>query len=427
MNTVMVIVFIKEAQVAPGPPAALLRCQGGNDRPQCALRTPADLRQLNQFYFCARTQDFSAGGRGIRRISNRCVRQRLAGFAGRGGRFVVSESARDSANLSQRSIYDERYSFGLYEDRSVPVLTAERDALSNAMRRAVTSHPLAQRISLFDFGYGTGRVINDWIEGNARQYMAAHPELRVIAYDVSSVGLQKARQTLGAAGYAPVGPIRWKSGAAEGYIAGAVSKREAGLLVTVIFVHGSEGEPPDVMRELALAANDGDRYLLTTCLYGGLGHVPGDELRREYFRQLGELTSPFGEIILCLSATGDLVDVQPEWAARRAKGDTGGFPIEQPGDLVYYTERGQRNFYHVFSTELNDYMKSITAAGQRWWIEGLRYPDEEFESQEAEQVNYRLVRQANERKRGRVWSADDYQEFHSIAAFRSPVRQGNGG
>ncbi len=389
--------------------------------------TVNDLRQLNQLFFYARTQDSAQGPGVCDEIAIGCRRQRLEWFARRGRQFVVTESACNSANLSQRSIYDKRYSEGLYEDRSVPVLTAERDALSHAMQRTFASHPFAQRISLFDFGYGTGRAINDWIEGHAHRHMAARPELRVIAYDVSSVGLRKAQETLGAAGYEPEGPIRWKSGAAQGYIVGAVSKREASLSVTVVFVHGCEGEPPDVMRELALAANDGDRYLLTTCLYGGLGHVPGDELRREYFRQLSALTSPLGEIILCLSSTGDLVEVQPEWAARRARGDTGGFPIEQPGDLIYYTERGQPNFYHVFSTELNDYMKSITAAGQHWWIEGIRYPGKEFESTEAEQANYRLVRQANERKRGRVWYADDYQEFHSIAAFRSPVRPGNGG
>lgn len=340
---------------------------------------------------------------------------------------MVTESARNSANLSQRLIYDERYSNGLYEDRSVPVLTAEREALSNAMRRAVASHSSSQRISVFDFGYGSGRVINDWIEGQARHYLAAHSEMRVIAYDVSSVGLRKALESLGEVGYAPEGPIRWKSGASQGYIAGAVRKQEAGVSVTVMFVHGHEGEHPGVMRELALAANDGDRYQLTTCLYGGLGHVPGDELRREYFRQFSALTLPLGEIILCLSSTGDLVDEQPEWAERLATGDTDGFPIEQPGDLVYYTERGQRNYYHVFSTELNEYMESITVAGQQWWVEGIRYPGDEFESLEAEQANYILVRQANERKRGRVWNADDYREFHSIAAFRSPVGSANGG
>ena len=341
---------------------------------------------------------------------------------------MVTESACNSANLSQRSIYDERYSAGLYDDRSVPVLTAERDALSNAMQRAVATFPFAHRISLFDFGYGTGRVINDWIEGQARQYLrSAHQELRLVAYDVSSVGLRIAQERLHAVGYEPTRPVRWESGSTQGYIAGAVQKRQHDVSVTVVFVHGCEDEPPDVMRELALAANDEDRYLLTTCLYGGLGHVPGDDLRREYFRQLSELTSPRGEIILCLSATGDLVEIQPEWSEKLAAGDTGGFPIERHGDLVYDTELGQQNFYHVFGTELNDYMKSITTAGQRWWIEGIRYPGEEFESLEAEQANYRLVRQANERKRGRVWSADDYRELHSIAAFRSPKGPGNGG
>jgi hypothetical protein len=186
-------------------------------------------------------------------------------------------------------------------------------------------------------------------------------------------------------------------------------------------VHGCERQSPEVMRQLALAANGGDRYLLTTSWRSGLGHIPGESLRREYFRQLSELTTPCGEIILCLSATGDLVEVQPEWSLRLATGDTDGFPVERPGDLVYLTELGQRNFYHVFGTELNDYMRSITTAGQHWWIEGIRYPGEEFESPEAEQANYRLVRQANRSKRGRAWDAADYREFHTIAAFRSPI------
>jgi hypothetical protein len=341
---------------------------------------------------------------------------------------VVTESACNSANLSQRSIYDERYSAGLYDDRSVPVLTAERDALTNAIQRAVVTFPFTHRISLFDFGYGAGRVINDWIEGQARQYLrSAHQELRLIAYDVSSVGLRIAQERLRAVGYEPTRPVRWETGSAQGYIAGAVRKQQHDVSVTVVFVHGCEDEPPDVMRELALAANDGDHYLLTTCLYGSLGHVPGEDLRRDYFRQLSELTSPRGEIILCLSATGDLVEIQPEWSEKLAAGDTGGFPIERHGDLVYDTELGHQNFYHVFGTELNDYMKSITTAGQRWWIEGIRYPGEEFKSLEAEQANYHLVQQANERKRGRVWSADDYREFHSIAAFRSPAGPANGG
>jgi hypothetical protein len=183
------------------------------------------------------------------------------------------------------------------------------------------------------------------------------------------------------------------------------------------------------MRQLALAANDGERYLLTTSWRSGLGHVPGEALRREYFRQLTELTKPLGEMILCRSATGDLVEVQPEWLLRLATGDTGGFPIERPGDLIYQTELGQPNFYHIFGTKLNDYMRSITTVGQQWWIEGIRYPGEEFDSRETDQANYHRVRQANQRKRGRVWDAADFREFHTVAAFRSPggpLRQASG-
>lgn len=340
---------------------------------------------------------------------------------------MVTEAAPNNANVSQRSIYDERYSVGLYDIRSaVPVLTAERTALKNAIERVLASHPHTRRISVFDFGYGTGRVINDWIERDARGQLPSH-DLHVVAYDVSSVGLQQAHDKLRSVGYEPAGPLKWEPEASRGYIAGAVSKREAGLSTTVVFAHGCEGQPPSVMRNLALAANEGDPYLLVTSWYSGLGHIPGDGVRREYFRQLSELTSPLGEIILCLSSTGDLVEIQPEWSYRLATGNTDGFPIERSGDLVYRTELGQENFYHIFGTELNDYMEAITAADQHWWIEGIRYPGEEFDSQEAEQANYRLVQQANQSKRGRVWDADDYREFHTVAAFRSPIAPVNAG
>jgi hypothetical protein len=334
---------------------------------------------------------------------------------------VVTESAGNDANLSQRSIYDERYSVGLYDIRSaVPVLTAERDAMHGAVRRVLTTHSQARQISVFDFGYGTGRVINDWIQHHARAQLPSR-DLRVVAYDVSSIGLRQAHGKLCSAGYEPAEQPVWEPRASQGYIAGSVSKREADVSTTVVFVHGCEDQPPSVMRELALAANHGNPYLLTASWYSGLGHIPGEGLRRDYFRQLSELTAPLGEIVLCLSSTGDLVEIQPEWSRRLAVGETNGFPIERPGDLVYRTELGQDNFCHVFDTELNDYMAAITDAGQYWWIEGIRYPDEEFGSQEAEQANYRRVRQANQRKRGRVWDAADYREFHTVAAFRSPL------
>jgi hypothetical protein len=335
--------------------------------------------------------------------------------------------ASKNAGLSQRSIYDERYSVGLYDKRSaVHVLTAERATLRRAVERALISHPDVSRISLFDFSYGTGRVINDWIRDYARKQLAAVTELRVAAYDVSSVGLRKAVDALCSAGYEPVAPLTWNAEAVQGYIAGSLKKQEDDLSVTVVFIHGCEHQAPDDMRKLALAANDGDRYTLTTSWYSGLGHIPGEDLRRDYFRQLGELTSPQGEMILCLSSTGDLVEIQPEWSQRLETGDKKGFPIERSGDLVYSTELGQSNFYHIFGIDLNDYMEAITSTGQEWWVEGIRYPDEEFESQEAEQANYSLVCKANEEKKGHRWSAADYREFHTIAAFRGLALRSNG-
>jgi hypothetical protein len=328
--------------------------------------------------------------------------------------------------MPQRAIYDARYSAGLYQ-RSVPVLTAERDALSATMVRAVTANPYARRISVFDFGYGTGRVTNDWVQEHAYQRLAHCEELRIVAYDVASVGLRAAADSLRETGFEPVGPMAWDPDSTEGYIAGTFHRQEADLSIKIVFVHGCESQPPEVMRQLALDANDGDQYLLVTSWYSGLGHIPGDALRREYFCSLGEITSPSGEVILCLSATGDLVEMQPEWARRLETGDTDGYPIEQSGDLVYHTELDQPNFYHVFSEELNDYMKSITSAGQHWWVEGIRYPDPEFDSRQAEQANYRKVRQANQRKHGRAWNANDFREFHMVAAFRSMVGPGRDG
>ena len=331
---------------------------------------------------------------------------------------MITEPTRDKAQLSQRAIYDERYKAGDYDRRSaVRVLTAEHEALSHAVKRALESNRAAVKISLFDFGYGTGRVTNEWIECCAQQALAGRNELRVVAYDVSSAGLQKAQEALCLAGYESVGPFVWAPRETAGYIAGSVRKDST----TVVFVHGCEDESPEDMRRLALRANDGDRYLLTTSWYSGLGHVPGRELRQEYFRQLAELTSPLGEIVLAVSATGDLDELQPEWAERLAHGTTDGFPIEVPGNVVYQTELGQANFYHVFGTELNDHMRAVTAPGQHWWVEGIRYPDEEFASTEAEQDNYQRVLKANDSKRGRIWDAADYREFHTVAAFRSPL------
>jgi hypothetical protein len=334
---------------------------------------------------------------------------------------MATRSARNHSYVSQRSIYDERYAAGRYDHRSaVPVLTAERAALRAAMNRTIHSNPDAARISLLDFGYGTGRVTNELITGYAREYTVAK-NLRVVAYDVSSVGLRKAQEALCGAGFASKKPFAWMPDSTTGYIAGSVYKGEADRTVTVVFVHACEGESPEAMSQLALLANGGDPYLLTTSWYSGLGHVPGENLRREYFYRLGALTAWDGEIVLAVSATGDLAELQPEWSKKLASGATGDFPVEMPGDVVYDTELGQPNFYHVFSTELNGYMSAISE-GRHWWVEGIRYPGEEFASEEAEQANYELVRKANEAKRNRDWDEADYREFHTVAARRSPMK-----
>lgn len=335
---------------------------------------------------------------------------------------MVTDLTFKNAYASQRSIYDERYQVGHYDHRSaVRVLTAERDALSEAMDRALKSNRPVRRVNLFDFGYGTGRVTNEFIGSYVHDYAAAKKDLRVVAYDVSSAGLKKAKEALCLNGFKPVGPMVWMPDRAAGYIAGRISRIEAGITITVVFVHGHEGKDPDVMRRLALRASGREKYLLTTSWYSGLGHIPGEGLRREYFHQLGRLTSRHGEMVISVSATGDLAELQPEFSERLANGITGGFPIKAPGDVVYETELGQSNFYHVFDAELNDHMRTITAPGQYWWVAGIRYPDEEFAAPEDEQANYRRVREANDTKRGRIWNADDYREFHTVAAFRSPL------
>ena len=333
---------------------------------------------------------------------------------------MVTKLTIKNAYVSQRAIYDERYEAGHYDRRSaVRVLTAEREALRHAVDRALTSNPRTGKITLFDFGYGTGRVTNDFIESYTKQYAASGKDLWVVAYDVSSVGLMKAKGALCANGFMPDGRITWTPEDTAGYIAGRMSKRKAGVTITVVFVHGNESQHPEAMCRLSLEANGGEKYLLTTSWYSGLGHIPGEALRREYFRQLSKLTSRRGEMVMSVSSTGDLAELQPEFSERLANGTTDGFPIQAPGDLVYETELGQSNFYHVFGAELNEHMRAITGWRQHWWVEGIRYPGEEFASREAERANYRRVRNANESKRSRMWDEVDYQEFHTVAAFRS--------
>src|SRR5215475_11051920 len=106
--------------------------------------------------------------------------------------------------LSQRAIYDERYTAGRYDHRSaIHVLTAEREALAGALDRALKSNPGTDTINVFDFGYGTGRVTNELAHSFPPDYAATGKNLRIVAFDVSSVGLRKAREALCALGFSP--------------------------------------------------------------------------------------------------------------------------------------------------------------------------------------------------------------------------------
>src|ERR1039458_3961150 len=121
---------------------------------------------------------------------NHCPEQEPLGSHPR-GTSMVTDLTFKNAYASQRSIYDERYQVGHYDHRSaVRVLTAERDALSEAMDRALKSNRPVRRVNLFDFGYGTGRVTNEFIGSYVHNYGAAQKDLRVVAYDVSSAGLK---------------------------------------------------------------------------------------------------------------------------------------------------------------------------------------------------------------------------------------------
>jgi hypothetical protein len=57
--------------------------------------------------------------------------------------------------------------------------------------------------------------------------------------------------------------------------------------------------------------------------------------------------------------------------------------------------------------------------GQETWIEAIRMPDDEFETIEAEQLNYERVKAFNRRMIGTKWSLEDYRQVHTVAAIRS--------
>lgn len=339
-----------------------------------------------------------------------------------GSRRVVEASAAGQQHhgFSQQQIYDLRYQQDGYDNRSaVHVLTSEISAVRGAVERATKSNPHADAISLFDFGYGTGRVTKD--------FALDHPalpgdrkDLLVLAYDVSGTGLAKSASTLrDLHGFR--GSFSLRRAPTSGYVMGDLSRLINGVNVKFRFVHGHENDPLDAVQRLIIDANEGHKVTVTSSWYGSVSHTPGVLARSRLFETLGSLTHPRGEMVVSVSSTGDLVEDRQYWLERLRNDDVAGLPIEVPGDTIYETEiPGLTNFYHVFDTDLDESMKlTLTDQNQHYWVEGIRFPDPEFETVQAEQENYRKVLEFNEQKAGKLWTPDDYAQLHTVAGFRS--------
>lgn len=322
---------------------------------------------------------------------------------------------------SQEAIYDERYRRASYDGRSsVRVLTAESTALWNAVDRAVAVNP-DQPITLLDFGYGTGRVTNEFVLEFRKRYPTG---LTVVAYDVSTVGLRMAADELTRQGFGGGEALDWHQGTGTGHVVGSMRKGSSDAPITVTFVHGSESDDPATVRSLLLGANGEQPYLLVTSWYSGLGHIFPSDLRRRFFAALDDLTLPTGEMLMAVAAAGDLQDAQDHSAKLLADGTVGDLPIESHADVLYRTELDQENYWHVFGDDLVQLMQSMCRDGQKTWIEAIRMPDDEFETVAAEHFNYERVKAFNRRMIATRWSLEDYRQVHTVAAIRSAHRSG---
>jgi hypothetical protein len=281
---------------------------------------------------------------------------------------------------------------------------------------------------LFDFGYGTGRVTNEFAVEFPQFSGDLGHRLHVIAYDVSAVGLRTAALSLTKRhGFDVYRDLNFNPAADHGYVAGSVRRMTGDTTVVVTFVHGNEREDGDSVRDLILKANDNRRVTVTTSWYSALSHIPGTVARAAFFRMFSEVTEPDGEILVAPSVSGDLVELQEHWRNRRLAGTIVGHPIEVDGDVIYQTELAQDNFWHVFGADLWELLEANVGPGQRAWLEAIRLPGEEFQSTEEEQVNYRRTQEFNRRVGRRRWTAEDYRDVHTAVAIRSgsPVPDGS--
>ncbi len=323
--------------------------------------------------------------------------------------------------LAQRAIYDDRFAQSDYDRRSVVrVLTAERELLDQAMGRAVVADPVGP-ITVLDFGHGTGRVLDTLVASWHERFGGESGRvLHVTAYDVSFVGLEKSARSFAAMGLEGLDRLIWVPDSERGYVAGDMVSGDG--VIRVRYVHGSESESPAEVRRLLLDATD-DRtpYLVTTSWYSALGHIQGADRRRSFFELLAQLTDERGEFVVAVSALGDLEEAQEESRDALRRNNPAGLPIESAQDVVYLTELGQLNFWHVFGLDLQDLLAGAFRGG-RSWLAAVRFPDDEFQTPEAEAANYRLVRAFNANKGDAPWSEEDFRRLHTVAAIHSGTR-----
>lgn len=279
---------------------------------------------------------------------------------------------------SETDVYDRRYREGTYDARFATgerVLEGEWSALTEAVARAALAHSSADFVTLLDFGYGTGRVSQDFALAYPFLFPATRQGLKVLAYDVSGEGLRQSALKLERdEGFEKVGPFRWGDARSGGYVAGEMIKRVNGVDIAFCFVHGNEADPPGVVKELLLGANGGRPLMVTSSWFGSVGHIPGREQREAWFSMFGEVTSAAGEVAISVSTPHDRPPGAVSWEDAFERGDLAEQPLlRDPGDVVYVAENGWPNYYHLFEpVEVLDLM-SLTAPtalpNQRLWVE----------------------------------------------------------
>ena len=123
---------------------------------------------------------------------------------------------------------------------------------------------------------------------------------------------------------------------------------------------------------------------------------------------------------MSMSATGDLAELQREFSERLASG-VDGFPIRRRAMSSTRPSSASRTSTTCSAPTSTTTCWAITGWRQHWWVEkgNQLFRTRSSFCKPDERTNYQRVIKANRLKRGRIWTAEDYQEFHTVAAFRS--------